>query len=123
MQFAWRASLVALLATAPVKLGYDRERALDLQWLFTNARIAPAPREHVMDALFGFARRLGVDERDYRWDIPLPEGARTYALRHVPMACRPSSSVRARATCCATGTSPATPRSASTRCASSGSRC
>jgi heptosyltransferase I len=84
MQFAWRASLVAALAQAPVKLGYDRERALDLQWLFTNARIAPAPREHVMDALFGFARRLGVVERDYRWDIPLPEGARTYALRHVP---------------------------------------
>jgi heptosyltransferase I len=83
MQFAWRASLVALLAHAPVRLGYDRERALDLQWLFSNARIAPAPREHVMDALFGFARRLGVPQREYRWDIAVPEGARAYAARHI----------------------------------------
>jgi heptosyltransferase I len=84
MQFAWRASLVAALVEAPVKLGYDRERALDLQWLFTTHRIEPAPREHVMDTLFGFARRLGVEQREYRWDIPLPESARQYAANHIP---------------------------------------
>ncbi|HYB31795.1 MAG TPA: glycosyltransferase family 9 protein [Steroidobacteraceae bacterium] len=84
MQFAWRASLVTALVSAPVKLGYDRERALDLQWLFTTHRIEPAAREHVMDALFGFARRLGVKQRDYRWDIPIPEGARRYAEQLIP---------------------------------------
>ena len=84
MQFAWRASLVAALVEAPVKLGYDRARALDLQWLFTTHRIEPAPREHVMDTLFGFARRLGVEQREYRWDIPLPESARHYAAHHIP---------------------------------------
>lgn len=84
MQFAWRASLIAALLPAPIKLGFDRERALDLQWLFTTDRIEPVPREHVMDALFGFARRLGVQQRDYRWDIPLPDSARGYAARHVP---------------------------------------
>jgi heptosyltransferase I len=84
MQFALRASLAAALVRAPVKLGYDRERALDLQWLFTTHRIEPAPREHVMDGLFGFARRLGVTERDYRWDIPVPEDAREYAARAIP---------------------------------------
>jgi len=84
MQFAWRASLMAALLRAQVKLGYDRERALDLQWLFTTHRIEPTPREHVMDALFGFARRLGVEKRQYRWDIPLPDSACEYALRHIP---------------------------------------
>lgn len=84
MQFAWRASLIAALLRAPVKLGYDRERALDLQWLFTTHRIEPAPREHVMDALFGFARRLGVEQREYRWDIPVPQSARQYAEQHIP---------------------------------------
>ena len=84
MQFAWRASLVTALLRAPVKLGYDRERALDLQWLFTTQRIEPAPREHVMDALFGFARRLGVQQRDYRWDIPVPDAARRYAEKLIP---------------------------------------
>jgi heptosyltransferase I len=84
MQFAWRASLIAALVRAPVKLGFDRERALDLQWLFTTHRIEPAPREHVMDALFGFARRLGVEQREYRWAIPVPEAARHYAMQHIP---------------------------------------
>jgi heptosyltransferase I len=84
MQFAWRASLIAALLRAPVKLGYDRERALDLQWLFTTHRIEPAAREHVMDALFGFARRLGVEQRDYRWDIPVPDAARQYGEHLIP---------------------------------------
>ncbi|HTW36953.1 MAG TPA: glycosyltransferase family 9 protein [Steroidobacteraceae bacterium] len=84
MQFAWRASMVAALIRSPVKLGYDRERALDLQWLFTTARIAPGGREHVTDALFGFARRLGVQGREYRWDIPVPESAREHAARAIP---------------------------------------
>jgi heptosyltransferase I len=67
-----------------VKLGYDRERALDLQWLFTTDRIEPAPREHVMDGLFGFARALGVSAREYRWDIPVPDEALEHAARAIP---------------------------------------
>lgn len=84
MQFAWRASMLAAGARARIKLGYDRERALDLQWLFTSDRIEPAPREHVMDGLFGFARRCGIMDREYRWDIPLPDSARDYAHRAIP---------------------------------------
>ncbi len=88
MQFALRASAIAALMRARVKLGYDRERALDLQWLFTSQRIAPVPREHVMDALFGFARSCGVLERDYRWDIPLSDAARERAERIIPPGSR-----------------------------------
>ena len=84
MQFAWRASMIATLLRAPVKLGYDRERALDLQWLFTTERIAAGGREHVMDGLFGFARALGVEERDYRWDIPVPPSAAERAATLIP---------------------------------------
>ncbi len=88
MQFAWRASMIARRVRAPVKLGFDRERALDLQWLFTTHRIEPAVREHVMDGLFGFARRLGVQGREYRWDIPVPAGAREHAARVIPEGSR-----------------------------------
>ncbi len=84
MQFAWRASQLAAGVRARVKLGYDRERALDLQWLFTSARIEAGQREHVMDGLFGFARRCGVIDRDYRWDIPIPAAAHDYAVRTIP---------------------------------------
>ena len=39
MQLSMRASLIARRIAADVKLGFDRARARELQWLFTNARI------------------------------------------------------------------------------------
>ena len=38
MQVSFRSSLVARHVPAAVKLGFDRARARELQWLFTNAR-------------------------------------------------------------------------------------
>ena len=84
MQLAIRASLAAALVPAGVKVGFDRARARELQWLFTNAAIVPHQREHVLDSLFGFAERLGLRERSMRWDIPLPDAALDYARRAIP---------------------------------------
>jgi heptosyltransferase I len=84
MQLAIRASLAAALVPARVKVGFDRARAHELQWLFTNSRIAPRGRQHVLDGFFGFAEHLGVRERSMRWDIPLPEPALEYARRAIP---------------------------------------
>ena len=64
-----------------IKLGFDRARARELQWLFTTHRIAPREREHVMDTFFGFAEALGVHDRVLRWDIPMPGEARHYAAQ------------------------------------------
>lgn len=79
MQLALRASLAAREVSAPIKLGFDRARARELQWLFTNARIAPRTREHVLDSLLGFTDALGIRERALRWDVPLPHDALAYA--------------------------------------------
>jgi heptosyltransferase I len=84
MQLALRASLVAACVAARVKLGFDRARARELQWLFTNARIAPRAREHVLDSFFGFPAALGVGERLLRWDLRLPPEAQAYAQRLIP---------------------------------------
>jgi len=84
MQLALRASLVASCVAARVKLGFDRARARELQWLFTNARIAPRTREHVLDSFFGFPAALGITERLLRWDLRLPAEAQSYAGRLVP---------------------------------------
>ncbi len=81
MQLALRASLLAQCVPAALKLGFDRPRARELQWLFTNARIAPRVREHVLDSCFGFLAALGIEERLLRWDLPLPAAARAYAER------------------------------------------
>jgi heptosyltransferase I len=84
MQLALRASLVARNVAATVKLGFDRARARDLQWMFTNARVAPRTREHVLDSFFGFLAALGIKDRLVEWNIPLPEDARAYADQLIP---------------------------------------
>jgi heptosyltransferase I len=84
MQLAIRASMMAREVTAPVKVGFDRARARELQWLFTNARIASRSQEHVLDSFFGFIGALGIQERILRWDIPLPADAVAYATALIP---------------------------------------
>ncbi len=84
MQLAARASLLSLLVRAPVKLGFDRRRARELQWLFTTHSIATRRREHVLDAMLGFTAALGVPDRELRWDIPLPDEALDHASRLIP---------------------------------------
>ena len=73
LQLALRASLLAHAVRARIKLGFDRARARELQWLFTNRRIAPRTREHVLDSFFGFLEALGIRERLLRWDVPCPK--------------------------------------------------
>jgi heptosyltransferase I len=70
MHPSMRANLASLCVRAPLRLGLDRARAKDVQWLFTNRRIAPRPRRHVMDVWLEFAEAGGV-RRVLRWDIPL----------------------------------------------------
>jgi len=84
LQLSIRASLVSTLVSSPVKLGFDRARAHELQWLFTNAQVAPAAAEHVLDSFLGFVRFCGIDPGAPAWDITLPSGALDYAARLIP---------------------------------------
>jgi heptosyltransferase I len=71
MHASARANLVSLLVRAPLKIGFDRARARDQQWLFTNRKL-PARRErHVMDGLFEFAELIGVSHGAPRWDLAI----------------------------------------------------
>jgi heptosyltransferase I len=83
MQLAIRASLISSLVRAPIKVGFDRERGRELQWLFTTHRIVPREREHVLDSFYGFAELLGAHDRIMQWDIPAPDEAYEYAARIV----------------------------------------
>ncbi len=88
LQLALRASRIARSVRAPVKLGFDRARARELQWLFTNARIAPRLREHVADSFQGFADALGVPPAPMDFSLPLTDEAKDYARRLVPDGAR-----------------------------------
>jgi heptosyltransferase I len=84
LQLSFRASLVSRYVEAPIKLGFDRKRARELQWLFTNAQIAPATREHVLDSFMGFVRACGIDYGKPDWDITLPLDSLDYAHQVIP---------------------------------------
>lgn len=89
MQMSWRASMISLMIDAPIKLGFDRPRAKDLQWLFTTHQIASAPRQHVIESFLEFPRALGIEDLVPHWDIPIPEDDRAFAAEIIP-ADRPS---------------------------------
>lgn len=76
LQVYFKAGLITGLAPARVKMGFDRARARDAQWLFTNRRIPAREPQHVQDQYFEFLRALGVDERPVRWDLSLTEPER-----------------------------------------------
>jgi heptosyltransferase I len=83
---SFRASLLSTLVHAPIKLGFDRARARDFQWLFTNRRIPARQREHVFDSFWGFAVAIGLTERRLDWTLPLPADALEYAQCVIPDA-------------------------------------
>ena len=100
MQVSLRASIASLWIKAPIKLGYDKARAKDFQWLFTTHRIDASPRQHVLDGFFAFIAALGVPERKLTWDIPLPEKDIHWAQQLIgsqaTLVINPSSSIRLR---------------------------
>ena len=69
LQVYFKAGIVTAFTRAPVKLGFDRVRARDMNWLFTNRRIPPHPNQHVQDQYFEFLRELGVPHEPVEWHI------------------------------------------------------
>ena len=74
LQVYFKAGIVTAFTHAPVKLGFDRARARDMNWLFTNAKIPPHENQHVQDQYFEFLRLLGVSPEPVEWHLgPWPE--------------------------------------------------
>src|ERR1700722_12163554 len=84
MQLSLRSSLISTWIRARIRLGFDRARARELQWLFTNAQIAPAGNQHVLDSFLGFLAALGIEQRALEWNLPLPPEAQRYAAALLP---------------------------------------
>lgn len=84
MQMSLRASVLSALINARIKLGFDRQRAKDLQWLFTNHKIPYQPQQHVMDSFFGFSEALGIKEHHLHWNIPVSQQDVEFVSQRLP---------------------------------------
>jgi heptosyltransferase I len=69
LQVSLKAGLVTSFTRAPVKLGFDRARAHDANWLFTTDRIPAGPRQHVQEQYFEFLAHLGVPHQPVTWNL------------------------------------------------------
>jgi heptosyltransferase I len=69
LQVYFKAGIVTALSRAPVRLGFDRARARDFNWLFTNRRIPVNPVQHVQDQYFEFLAELGISPEPIEWSL------------------------------------------------------
>ncbi len=69
LQVYFKAGIVTSFTRAPVKLGFDRARARDMNWLFTNRKIPPHDGQHVQDQYFEFLTALGIAPEPVLWDL------------------------------------------------------
>jgi heptosyltransferase I len=98
MQVSLRSNIASLCVRAPIKLGFDKRRARDFQWLFSNARINAIACQHVLDSFFEFLKAIGLSERKLVWNIPIPSQDQQWAANLINgqrvLIINPSSSQR-----------------------------
>jgi heptosyltransferase I len=74
LQVYLKAGLVTAFTRAPVKIGFDRDRARDFNWLFTTQRLPAHAGQHVQDQYFEFLDAMGVPHGPPVWDLgPWPD--------------------------------------------------
>jgi heptosyltransferase I len=93
LQVYFKAGIVTASTHAPIKLGFDRARARDMNWLFTNRKIPAHPIQHVQDQYFEFLTALGVSPQPVEWDLgPWPQ-ERGWQREFVASIDRPIASI------------------------------
>lgn len=69
LQVYLKGGLVSTLVRSPVKLGFDRSRARDLNWMFTSHRIPKHAWQHVQDQYLEFLEWLRVPAEPLVWNL------------------------------------------------------
>jgi len=93
LQVYFKAGIVTALTQAPVKLGFDRARARDFNWLFTNRKIPAGPVQHVQDQYFEFLTALGLSPEPVEWDLGPWLNEREWQRRFTSSIQRPIASI------------------------------
>jgi heptosyltransferase I len=93
LQVYFKAGIVTAFTRAPIKLGFDRSRARDFNWLFTSTKISAHALQHVQDQYFEFLGALGVSSEPVEWDLgPWPD-ERAWQAQFLTSVNRPVASI------------------------------
>jgi len=69
LQVYFKAGVITALSGARRRLGFDRARARDANWLFTTEMIPANPVQHVQDQFFELLWALNIDPEPVEWDL------------------------------------------------------
>ena len=93
LQVYFKAGIVTALTHAPVKLGFDRARARDANWLFTTHRIPSSEGRHVQDQYFEFLTWLGIAHEPVTWNLGPWDDERAWQQEFFAPIARPAASI------------------------------
>ena len=89
LQVYFKAGIVTSFTQSPIKLGFDRARARDLNWLFTTHRLPARDGQHVQDQYFEFLEALGIPHEPVTWDLGPWEHERAWQAQFLAKFDRP----------------------------------
>lgn len=72
MQANLRINLLYPALRAPIKIGFDRTRAREGQWLFCDQRI-PFHDNHLVDSFLSFVKQLTGQAAEAVWNLPIAD--------------------------------------------------
>lgn len=72
----FKTAIPTFLAHAPQKVGYGRERAGDLVWLFHSHRLPPRGPRHRQEMYLELVEYLGIDPRPLEWRLSITDDER-----------------------------------------------
>jgi heptosyltransferase I len=93
LQVYFKAGIVTSFTSAPIKLGFDRQRARDFNWLFTNRRIPAHEPQHVQDQYFEFLTALGIPSEPVTWGLGPWDAERGWQKEFFARIGRPAAAI------------------------------
>jgi len=93
LQVYFKAGLVTSFTRAPIKVGFDRERARDFNWVFTNRRIPAHEPQHVQDQYFEFLTALGIPTEPVTWNLGPRDDERPWQREFFSHLSRPAAAI------------------------------
>ncbi len=93
LQVYFKAGIITGFSGTPRRIGFDRARARDANWLFTTERIPAHNIQHVQDQYFEFLRELGINAEPAEWGIGPWDDERAWQREFVSQFDRPIASI------------------------------
>lgn len=88
-----KAGVITAFSGAPIRLGYDRARARDANWLFTNRRLPPHQPQHIQDEYLEFVQALGIASEPVQWGLGPWDSERAWQREFASRFDRPIASL------------------------------